>query len=150
MLSKRILRAKRSSLQRVDVPLPIVVADPAGEVSEGGGLQLGLVPQLDILALANRVGRRNDQSGPVVVKVRIPEGDLRRRRPLRRHRVDVQRRLAVGPDGADSMKKKNDFFTKALPLLLAFQPAYVKIMCGLRKLHPWCSMYVTLVVTDIF
>ena len=113
MLSKRIFGAKRSSLQRVDVPLPVVVADPAGEVSEGGGLQLGLVlQQLDVLALANRVGRRNDQSGPVVVKVRIPEGDLRRRRPLRRHRVDVQRRLAVGPDGADSMKKKNDFLRR--------------------------------------
>ena len=111
MLSKRILRAKRSSLQRVDVPLPVVVADPAGEVSEGGGLQLGLVlQQLDVLALADRVGRRNDQSGPVVVEVRIPEGDLRR--PLRRHRVDVQRRLAVGPDGADSMKKKNDFLRR--------------------------------------
>ena len=149
MLSKRILRAKRSSLQRVDVPLPVVVADPAGEVSEGGGLQLGLVlQQLDVLALANRVGRRNDQSGSVVVKVRIPEGDLRRRRPLRRHRVDKQRRLAVGPDGADSMKKKNDFFTKALPLLLAFQPAYVKIMCG--KLNPWCSLCVTPFVADIF
>ena len=112
---KKFLRVKRSSLQRIDVPLPVVVVDPAKEVAEGRGLQLGLVLQLHVLALTNRVGRDN-QLGTVGVgggggvggKVRIPEGDFGR--SLRRHRVDVQRGLTVGSDGADSTKNEASFY----------------------------------------
>ena len=113
---KKFLRVKRSSLQRIDVPLPVVVVDPAKEVAEGRGLQLGLVLQLHVLALTNRVGRDNQLGtiagggvgGGVGGKVRIPEGDFGR--SLRRHRVDVQRGLTVGSDGADSTKNEASFY----------------------------------------